>query len=192
MPQSSRADVKQQVGEFIVESILSSVASQKSPVKGESWPSLERGPYRDKKKSEAGNTEANMELTGDMLDALTFRNTKEGVEVGFFNKQAWKADGHNKFSGKQNHTPKRRFLPGEGQQFVNEITNEINKIIIDAQVGETKFSAEDLKQIETKDDLYDYLSDQLDMDSRTAIRLAVLRNESLVNKLDKYDLLDLL
>jgi len=191
VPKSDQNDVKNQVGEFLVEQILKSVSQAKSPVVGESWPKLSKE-YRKRKEAEGGSGVADMELTGELLNALDFKTNSDGVEIGFFGEQAWKADGHLKFSGKENNTPQRRFLPEEGQKFKADIQSEIEKIILDATASASDLSASDLKEIETKSELYNYLSDKFGIDSRSEIRMAVLRNPDLVDKLDNYDLLGLL
>lgn len=175
-----------------MEQVLSSVAKQQSPVEGEEWPGLTSKEYKAKKKEDVGNTKANMENSGAMLDALTFKNTRDGVEIGFFNKEAWKADGHLKFSGEENSTPKRRFLPGEGEQFKAGIEAEVDRIILDAKVEEQTFTKAELRAVETKSDLYDLLMEKLGTDSRTETKLAVLRNPDLMDKLEELDLLELL
>lgn len=191
IPKSDQAQVKNDIGEFLVEQVLKYVSQSQSPVQGESWPKLSKD-YAAFKKSEGGTPIANMEFSGDLLDSLDFKNTRAGVEIGFFDSEAWKADGHLKFSGAKNHTPQRRFLPAEGQQFKNDIQREIEKIILDAKVSSSDFPASELKEIDTTSNLYDYLSEKLGLDSRSEIKMAVLRDTDLVDRLDKYDLLALL
>lgn len=91
-----------------------------------------------------------MELEGDMLDALDFKPTADGIKIGVFGSDAPKADGHNKLSGKTNNMPQRRFLPGEGQQYKNSIDREIDKIITDKIATDEKFIAEEKKKEEKK------------------------------------------
>ena len=120
--------IQSDVGDFLVEQILLSVGKGKSPVSGESFKSLSKD-YKDKKIKLGASPIPNLELTGEMLNSLTYRTTSDGIEIGFFDDQAWKADGHLKFSGEKNGTPKRRFLPDVGQSFKKDIDKEINKII---------------------------------------------------------------
>lgn len=174
---------------FLVEQILASVAKEQSPVEGEDWPKLDKD-YKKHKVAEGLPGKANLESSGELLDALTYKTTKTGVEVGFFNSQAWKADGHLKFSGAENNIPQRRFLPAEGQSFKRSIQDEVNKIIIDAKAD--TFKKSDLREIETKSELYSYLEETLGLESRSEIRMAVLRNEDLFNTLDDLGLVDLL
>lgn len=186
-----KTQIKNEVGEFIVEQILKSVSSQQSPVVGENWPKLDPE-YKKKKLKELGSGKADLEGSGDMLDALTFKPTKEGVEIGFFNSEAWKADGHLKFSGAENDIPKRRFLPAEGQTFKSDIREEVDRIITDAVSENESFLMSDLREIETPEELFDYLKEKIGDLSRADLRLAVLRNNDLLRKLRNLDLLDLL
>lgn len=191
IPRENLNDVKDQVGQLIVEGILKTVGGAKSPVQGENFPKLSKD-YKAFKLAHHGSGVPDLELTGDMLDSLTFKRTKDGVEVGFFNDEAWKADGHNKFSGKENNTPKRRFLPAKGQEFISSIQGEAERIILDARTSSETFSSEELSDIDTKTDLYSYLGEKMGIDTRPDIKMAVLRNQELTNLLDKHDLLDLL
>jgi hypothetical protein len=128
LPQSLKKKIQDDVGEFLVEQVLLSVGEAKSPVSGESFRALSKE-YKQKKIDLGGTGAPNMELNGDMLDSLTYKKTGNGIELGFFDEQAWKADGHLKFSGEENNTPKRRFLPAQGQKFKSAIEIEIERII---------------------------------------------------------------
>jgi len=110
------------------------VAAKRSPVLGgEFKKTLSKG-YAKKKQELVGSKDANLELFGDMLDSLTFKNTRDGIEIGIFNKkQAQKADNHNKFSpeSKATKVPPRQFIPNadENQNFKRAIQNEVVNII---------------------------------------------------------------
>lgn len=127
VPTNKRPEVKKEIGDLIINEILKSVEQGKSPVSGESkFKKLNKKYAKDQKH---GNTTPNLELEGDLLDSLTFKNTKQGIEVGIFkSSEVPKADGHNNFSGKS-RLPKRRFIPGESQTFKRGIKSEINQII---------------------------------------------------------------
>lgn len=191
LPKSAAAKVKRDVGEFLVEQISTTLAKASSPIEGESWPKLSKT-YKKMKVAQGGVGEANMELTGALLDSLTFEPSAEGVRVGFFDSQAWKADGHLKFSGKNNNTPQRRFLPGKGQNFKDEIQAEVTRIVEDARVESTSIPKSELKSVDTKAELYTLLKEYLGEMSNQEMKLLVLRNAELVAELDELDLLDLL
>jgi hypothetical protein len=180
------------VGEFVVESVLKSLANAESPVAGASWPDLSPK-YKDKKEGEGLNGEPNMELSGDMLDSLDFRETRDGIEVGIFGREAWKADGHLKFSGAENNTPRRQFLPDETNgEFVPGIQREMEKIIADAIGDEMEFKPSDFEDVSSRAGLYDALDEYFPDFSRADIREIITNTPSLVRFLDDAGLLELL
>ncbi len=190
IPDAIASKIKQDVGQYIVEQVLLTLSEAKSPVKGESWPKLSEK-YKKIKVDAGGSPIANMELYGDMLDSLSFEETDAGVDVGFLGEQAWKADGHLKFSGAENNTPQRRFLPGDGEEFRSNIQDGIDKIIADGM--SEQFDKSDFENVDTKTELYDTLAEIFGEEmSRTDMKLAVLRNEYLYDMLDELDILDLL
>ena len=118
---------KNEVGEFIVNEILRSVSSGRSPVMGRGSFKALNAEYAEAEKG--GNRLANLELEGDMLDALEYRPTGVGVKVGIFeSSQVPKADGHNNFSG-DSKLPTRRFIPDSSESFNPRIENGINRIL---------------------------------------------------------------
>ena len=190
-PKSVQAKIKRDVGEFIVSEILGSLNESHSPVAGEKWPGLSKG-YKKIKVAQGGTTTPDMQLSGDMLDSLKFKPTSEGIEVGFFGKEAAKADGHNKLSGRENFTPQRRFLPEEGQSFLKSIEKGIEEIIADAVVEAEKLDKSDFQGVETKYDLMRVLSDKFDGMTNSEIKGAILRSPDLTELLDSLNLLGLL
>lgn len=185
--------IAERVGDYLVEQILDSVGSARSPVQGESFSPLSKD-YKDYKKEQGANPVANMELKGDMLNSLTFKATDNGVEVGFFDDQAWKADGHNHFSEASVHAiaPKRRFLPDEGQNFKPEIQRGVDAIIAEEVVKDIELSREDLKNIETKAEFYAVFRELLPGYSNKKIVGAIIQNGALLADLEEFGLLDYL
>jgi hypothetical protein len=193
IPERVKTRIKNDVGEYIVEQVLQSVAKAKSPVAGEDWPKL--SPEYKKRKQAEGNTgTANMELEGDMLNSLQFKKTADGIDVGFFGRQAAKADGHLHFSAESANAtaPQRRFLPGEGDEFVPSIQKGIEAIIADNLVGEVEFETDDFSSVTTKADLYSVLEEYFEGLSRSEIRRAVTSAPGLVSFLDSEGLLEFL
>lgn len=133
-----RSKLKKEIGNYLIEQTLSDVGGQKSPVTGRSFKQLSKS-YRDFKKSKASPI-PNLELTGDMLDAFKFREKRNGIEIGIFNeKQAQKADNHNKFSAKSKKTnvPKRAFIPKKGESnYRPDIRKEILNIVKEFEIDE--------------------------------------------------------
>jgi len=124
----NKRQVKDEIGEFIIEEILLRVNDGKSPLKGTPrWNSLNSEYAKDEK---GGNKTPNLELDGDLLDALTWKRGKGGeLEIGIFKKsETGKADGHNNHTGKSK-LPLRRFIPDENDHFYKKITDGIKEII---------------------------------------------------------------
>jgi len=128
VPSSLRSDLVNEVGDYLVQSILDYVGEAKSPVAGGKYKSTLSEDYAKYKKN--GDELANLDLNGDMLNALTFKtNASTGkVTVGIFdNDQAIKSYNHNK----GDTLPKRQFIPDEDQLLKAEIIRGVKRIIQD-------------------------------------------------------------
>jgi hypothetical protein len=132
IPRSERSTVKKEVGDFVTEEILRELSQGKSPVEGEGdFKSLNTEYAKEKK---GGNTTPNLELDGDMLDALEYKNTRNGIKVGVFKKsEVPKAYGHNSgFKGHpwlEDESLKRQFIPEDDQKFKSRIEAGIKDIV---------------------------------------------------------------
>lgn len=148
MTKSQKTDTLEEIGEFLVQSILDNVGSGKSPVEGGAYQKqltkvrdkngkLVDSEYSKLKSQVSGSKIANMELYGDMLDALEYRIDADSgtVEVGIFDEeQAAKAAGHH--SGKtpwpgynKSKLPVREFIPRKNKTFDQKsIMQEIYRI----------------------------------------------------------------
>lgn len=133
IPAGKRRQVKMEIADFIEEKVLSAVGEAKSPVAGESWKRSLNKDYRKFKGEHSSSTIANMELTGDMLDAHEVIVVGGRIEQRIKGKQADKADGHNQLTGRSTHLPKRRFIPGPNQKYKKGIRDGIKDIILEAQ-----------------------------------------------------------
>jgi len=134
VPRADRTTVKQEIGNFIIEEIMRSVSEGTSPVSGRGKFKILNKQYA--KSQKGGDRNPNLDLFGDMLDSLTFKNTSQGIEVGIFrSSQVPKADGHNNFSG-ESTLPERRFIPDESEGFKRDIEKGIKDIINDFSVKE--------------------------------------------------------
>ena len=123
---TEKKDLKDELGEFIVDMILADASKQRSSVSGQLWKRLSPD-YKKFKKKEGGSGKADMELYGDMLDALDYKRTTDGIEIGvFIDKQAKKVDGHSHTGvfGKSK-LPKRQMIPGEKENFRPGIMKEV-------------------------------------------------------------------
>ena len=127
IPTTSQSRAKEDVGEFVRNEILRFVAEGKSPVAGRGAFDKLSSDYADAKKG--GNRTSNLELEGDMLDALKYEVTATGIEVGIFDSnEAPKADGHNNFSGRSK-LPTRRFIPSGTEDFNGRIMTGVRQIL---------------------------------------------------------------
>lgn len=187
-----RDQIKQQVGDYLLSAIQREVGHDTSPVSGEGDFKKLSPEYAAFKKKEVGNKEPNLELSGDMMNALDWRDTgSTKIEVGIFGDQAPKADGHNNLSG-ESQIPTRRFLPDVGQRFTSKIEDDVRQIIANAIADSNPFEPSDFSGVDTKAELYAVLSDVFDGLTRSEIRAAVLTNQDLLDMLKDEELLDLL
>lgn len=126
IPKDVQQEAKEAVGDFLIQETMDRLASGKSPVKGERFKQLSKD-YAIKQKG--GDRTPNLYLEGDMQEALGYKVTKDGLVFGIQDEsQRDKADGHNNFSGKS-ALPRRRFIPGEDQDFTNDIQRGIEDIL---------------------------------------------------------------
>lgn len=128
-----KAEAMDEVADYIKEAILSFVGEGKSPVSGYgSFKALSKD-YKAFKSEHSGSTDPNLELFGDMLDALEVRTSKDGIVVEITDKdQAEKADGHNQLTGRENPVvslPMRRFIPAADENFNRLIQRGIDQIL---------------------------------------------------------------
>jgi hypothetical protein len=191
VPRSDREELKERIGELLVEQTLESLADAKSPVDGAPYKSSLSKAYGEFKQDENGNRKANLDLTGDMISALDFKIEGDKIKIGIFDPmEAPKADGHNNFSG-DSKLPARQFLPKKGEEYKSEIAQLIRDTIADYKADIIKDS--DLSKIESKSDLYDFLSEYVGADlTRRQLKDIALGSKKLTELLDDNDLLDLL
>lgn len=130
IPRDKRSDAKREIGELIVNEILIYLQDGESPVDGYgNFPKLNKEYAKNQK---GGDRTPNLELMGDMLDALSYKSLRGAeIEIGIFKgKEVPKADGHNNFSG-DSKLPMRRFIPEENESFKSDIEQKIKTIIND-------------------------------------------------------------
>lgn len=126
VPENRKEDAKEEVGQFLVDSIMENLDQGNSPVSGQSFKKLSKK-YAEKMKG--GDRTPNLELDGDLRAAIGHESSEDGIIIGVMDKsQRPKADGHNNFSGKSN-LPLRRFIPSEEEKFKKNILNGVDQII---------------------------------------------------------------
>jgi hypothetical protein len=135
IPREDVVKAKNEVGDYLVNSILREVGNGKSPVENEKFLKLKK---KYAEKEHGGRRLPILELDGDMLAALAYKPLEgDKIEVGIRGSEAPKADGHNQLSeeakswasdtGRTKY--KRRFIPDEEQKFNAKIRNGIDEIL---------------------------------------------------------------
>ncbi len=178
--------IKQEAGEIVIDHILSTVSKAKSPIKGAAWEALSAD-YKKLKKSAGRGTKANMEFSGDMLDELKNKNTKEGFRIQIKGREAPKADGHNNFSGKS-ILKTRKFLPGEGDEFNGKVDRDIDSIIADEVAKSKKLNKRNFPPINSRRELNEFIREEFPGVSVQQAKDAILLNDELREEFS--DLLD--
>lgn len=147
----SKSDIKkgdvssalEDVSNYVLESVLSFVGDETSPVSGRGKFKKLQKDYTDKEghrhkgyktiKEEEGYTpEPNLLATGDMLDAVKVVRKGSKLVLTLDGSEQDKADGHNNFSGKS-ELPTRRFVPNakDDETFKPKIIAGIRSILKD-------------------------------------------------------------
>ena len=152
IPKDKIKQATKEAADVLLNEIIRYIDGGNSPVQGEKkFKRLEP----DYAKREKGGVQLpNLQLEGDLLEALKARPKPNGViEVGVKGDQAPKADGHNQLSQEAKQWaaktgfPKRRFIPDETQTFKRSIMAKINSVLDDYRVEE--------KEPETIEDFLD-------------------------------------
>lgn len=130
VPRGTIKAAKEEIATFVKEQVLSYVGEGQSPISGGKWKRTLSPEYKKFKSQSSSATFANMELTGDMLDALdVVSKSGKTISIEITGKeQVAKADGHNNFSG-DSHLPARQFIPKADQKLKKDILDGIKQII---------------------------------------------------------------
>lgn len=137
---SSKKNILKDINEFVIDKILLNTGRGISAVDGAKWDDLSPE-YKKFKTKSGGVGRANLELSGDMLDALKgYVRSDDELEIGIFKKsEALKADGHchtGVFG--ESKLPLRQFLPNEdnGENLNDKIMRDVvslaNRLVDDS------------------------------------------------------------
>jgi hypothetical protein len=129
---SERRNALDASAEYLGEQILKYVGEQQSPVKGYGAFDALTDNYAKTKKRAGHPPIPNLEFSGDMLSALKTKRVGDQIVVEITGKQGAKADGHNNHSG-ESSLPLRRFIPGKGETFEDDILSGISRILETAE-----------------------------------------------------------
>lgn len=139
VPKEKREEALSAVKDYVQEQVLSHVGAGKSPVAGGKWKKSLSKDYKAKKAGESSVGYANLELSGDLLDALeVVEVNSQKLSLQVEGPQAPKAEGNNLGSYGRSPDPSkaREFIPQPGQTFNRKITSGIRDIL-------SRFSEED-------------------------------------------------
>ena len=111
---------KENLGLLVVDEIKSAMDRGQSPVRGQGRFQAYKEPkkYPGKRKQKRP---VNLELTGALKNSITFKKTKNGIEVGSFNGPEY-AEVHNKGS---DIIPRRPFIPLDKEELNISIQRKI-------------------------------------------------------------------
>ena len=134
VPIDQHKEAKNAVGNYLVNQVLRDIERGFSPVEGKGqFPKLTKD-YADKEKG--GRRVANLDLEGELKEAIQFKRTEDGIEYGnFIKSQAPKADGHNQHSAKakawakKTGFPERQYIPEGKKKFRQAIEREMKSIV---------------------------------------------------------------
>ena len=124
-----------EIADFVLESVLTDVGNQKSPVTGREFKRLSKD-YAEKKKAEGGTPVPNLEMEGDLMDSVRVKKRGRKLVLTVDGElEQLKADNHNKFSPESKATavPARKFIPNaeEGESFRPDIRRGIKELLSD-------------------------------------------------------------
>jgi hypothetical protein len=126
IPELLQESALEDAGQFVIESILDYVGQGKSPVAGQGAFRKLSAEYAEREKG--GDTLANLDLSGSMLDALEYRVIGDKIVIGIFDGDLAKRS-YNHNVG--DTLPKRQFIPddGNGDYLKAEIIRGIGSIL---------------------------------------------------------------
>ena len=114
-------------GSVIIDMMLDKMGDGSSPVMGERFPKLSKA-YAKKEKH--GDRTPNLNLDGDMWDAIESESSGNILTIGVNKSDELKADNHNGFGAFGSPTlPQRRFIPAKEQKFKRDIMAAVRDTI---------------------------------------------------------------
>lgn len=131
LSESDKTSVLEEVSDLVLTQVLKDTSQGLSAVTGRQWKITLNEDYAKRKQAAGGTPIANLELEGDLLQAV--RIVREGdtkLKLFVEEDQSDKADGHNNHSG-DSKLPRRRFIPNEddGDTFRAGINKQITKVV---------------------------------------------------------------
>jgi len=129
----AKREALEEVAEFVREAILSNSAEGKTSVAGGRWKrKITKDYWKNVKSEESSANYANMELTGDMLDALQTKVVSGKVRIEIAGAEEPKAEGNllGSYGRAPDSSQAREFMPHRrGQQLSPDIVAGIKQIL---------------------------------------------------------------
>lgn len=133
IPKKDRREALEEVADFVKEQILAKTADGESSVQGGKWKrKITKDYWKNVKSDESSANFANMELTGDMMDALDTLVVSGKVRIQIAGQEADKAEGNllGSYGRSPDPSKAREFMPHKrGQQLSSDIVSGIAKIL---------------------------------------------------------------
>jgi hypothetical protein len=135
VPKERREEALEAVADFLKAEALNYIGKGVSPVSSKIWKRGLSTPYKDKKAEESSAGFANLELHGDLLDALGVEVKGKKLFYGIEGdkENAGKAEGNNigSYGRKEDESKARRFIPleEEGETFRREIVSGMRHVL---------------------------------------------------------------
>lgn len=127
-----RDEALREIADYVKTEMLQYYGDGSSPASGGKWKRALSPAYEKIKEDISGVDYANMELYGDMLDAMEVKISGGKIRVGWFTgSEAAKAYGHQ--TGFEGHPtikkgPVRQLVPNEGGKFKSDIVRGMREI----------------------------------------------------------------
>lgn len=133
IPESKQAKAMEAIADYVKEEVLLRVGAGKSPVEDGPWKRGLSTPYKTAKGEISSANFANLELSGEMLDALEVVIANDKLTLQIEGEQAAKAEGNNigSYGRDPNEEKARRFIPLDGETFIPAIWKGIAEIAKD-------------------------------------------------------------
>lgn len=124
----AKREALDEAASFLREAVIGYMDSQNSPVAGHGAFRKLSKDYAERKRKMGGSPVPDLELSGDLKQAIKVFSTGNRITIEVTGDQGGKADGHCNHSG-ASKIPLRRFIPDSDESFKKPILDGIARII---------------------------------------------------------------